>query len=309
MTTGIVLSEFSKGHDTGSHPEQILRYDWIKKKISEKSYFSEVRKVKPVRASKEDICRVHSDEYYESLVQRNNGIVQRLDPDTVFSPGTFEAAEYSAGGGIALADEILSGRLKNGFCVSRPPGHHAEKGFAMGFCIFNNAAVTAKYLKHKGAGKVFILDWDVHHGNGTQHIFYDDDSVFFLSLHQFPYYPGTGSSDEKGSGKGLDCTLNIPLQRGSTDSDYKKAFETSVLKAMDDFHPDFIIISAGFDAHAKDPLGGMNLSTSAFEFFTSAVREKAEELCQGRIISHLEGGYDLDALADSAEAHFAALKG
>ncbi len=176
------------------------------------------------------------------------------------------AALLAAGSGVHLADAILDGRLRNGFAMVRPPGHHAESDFAMGFCIFNNIAITARYLQSKGIKKNLILDWDVHHGNGTQHMFYDDPNIYFISFHQFPFYPGTGSESERGIGAGFGTTLNFPLPRGSVEADYLKKFER-IEQEMEEFLPDFILVSAGFDAHKADPLGGMNLSTKSFELF------------------------------------------
>jgi acetoin utilization deacetylase AcuC-like enzyme len=198
----------------------------------------------------------------------------------------------------------MQGEAENGFALIRPPGHHAESGEALGFCLFNNVAITAKYLKRRyGLEKILILDWDVHHGNGTQHTFEDDPSVFYVSVHQYPWYPGTGSHSETGTGAGNGATLNCPMPAGSGDEDYRAAFGQTILPAARAFKPDAVLISAGFDAHAADPLGGINLSTNFYRWMTSEVMEIADSSAGGRVISLLEGGYDLDALASCVVAH------
>jgi acetoin utilization deacetylase AcuC-like enzyme len=235
----------------------------------------------------------------ESCGSKNSGY---LDGDTPFSSSSFHAARLASGAGIFLADQVLGGGAKNGFALVRPPGHHAEEDHAMGFCLFNHIAVTAEYLKSQGIQKICILDWDVHHGNGTQNHFYADGSVYFTSFHQFPFYPGSGATEEKGEGPGLGATLNVPLPRGSGKSEYDRAWNLFE-KEMDFFQPEFVLVSAGFDAHSRDPLGGMNLETRDFENFSIRIQALAETFAKGRLISFLEGGYDFGALGDSVRAH------
>lgn len=308
--TGIVYREDFLKHDTGlGHPETSLRLVSILDNLGDlpNERFDWIKDFQG--ASNEILFKVHTKEYVHSvqktIVEKQNGY---LDGDTVFSSHSLIAASLAAGSGVHLADAILDGRLRNGFAMVRPPGHHAESDFAMGFCIFNNIAITAKYLQSKGIKKILILDWDVHHGNGTQHMFYDDPNIYFISFHQFPFYPGTGSESERGIGAGFGTTLNFPLPRGSVEADYLKKFER-IEQEMEEFLPDFILVSAGFDAHKADPLGGMNLSTKSFELFSRRILDLANRYCGGRVISFLEGGYDLQALAESVRIHLEVLGG
>jgi len=209
---------------------------------------------------------------------------------------------------LTAVDQVMDGTLNNAFCALRPPGHHAEADHAMGFCLFNNVAVAARYIQKKyHLPKIFIIDWDVHHGNGTQNAFYDDASVFYLSSHQFPCYPGTGSAKENGQGLGEETTLNLPLKAGTDDTELLRIFEKVLPDALAAFQPDFILISAGFDAHRDDPLAALEISDSGFAEMTNIVRSLAETHCQGRIVSCLEGGYHLDALARSVKKHLSVL--
>jgi len=258
-------------------------------------------------AAWENLLPIHDQAYLQSL-QETQGRSGYLDGDTVVSPKSYEAALQAAGAGVYLAEEILRGRAQTGFALVRPPGHHAERDHAMGFCLLNNVAVAAKYLISQGVQKVCILDWDVHHGNGTQDAFYEDSQVYFVSFHQYPYYPGTGSSEERGYGAGLGTTLNLPLTRGSTETDYDKAWSL-VEKEMEFFRPEVYLISAGFDAHKNDPLGGMELTSSSFARFTERVKRLAHQTAKGRILSFLEGGYDTKALRESVLHHVEVLSG
>jgi acetoin utilization deacetylase AcuC-like enzyme len=224
------------------------------------------------------------------------------------STGSYRAALAAAGAVLDAVDAVLEGRVRNAFCAVRPPGHHALKDRAMGFCIFNNIAVAAIYLRQKhGIPRVLIVDWDVHHGNGTQAAFYDDPSVFYFSVHQSPFYPGTGSAEEKGEGPAVGTKLNVPLAAGSGDVEMDRAFAEKLEPAALAFRPGFILVSAGFDAHKDDPLGGLAATSSGYAGLTRRVKTIAERSCGGRMVSVLEGGYDLTALADSAEAHVRAL--
>jgi acetoin utilization deacetylase AcuC-like enzyme len=305
----ILRDEFLE-HDTGLHPEKKERLTAIRDKIERTSYFSRLLRPEPRIARREEIATIHSPNYMEDLEEicrkKRSGF---LDPDTPFSEGTYQAACLAAGSGLTLADLVLSGKAKNGMALVRPPGHHAIRESAMGFCFFNSIAVTANYLKSKGLKRIMIIDWDVHHGNGTESAFYEEEEVFFVSLHQFPFYPGTGRKEDRGRGKGLGKNLNCPLPRGSRESDYQREWESEIFPALDEFGPEFILISAGFDAHKSDPLGGMELESRSFENFTTQVMKKAKEHCGGRVISFLEGGYDLSALAESVELHLGVLDG
>jgi acetoin utilization deacetylase AcuC-like enzyme len=227
-----------------------------------------------------------------------------LDADTVFSPFTKSAALKAAGGTLEAVDRVVAGDLSKAFCAVRPPGHHAEASKAMGFCIFNNIAMGAAYaLTKKEIKRVAIIDWDLHHGNGTQHIFYERDDVLYISLHQYPHYPGSGPAAEKGIGKGVGYTINIPMAAGSADGEYRDAFSTVIIPALTEYQPQIIFISAGFDAHRDDPLGSMNLSSEFYGEMTARLKMVADQFCDGRIISILEGGYSLSALKEATTLH------
>jgi len=255
------------------------------------------------------IDAVHAPGYREALHRAvpPQGI-RYLDADTGLSPGSWPAALTAAGGMLSAVDAVMSGRVTNAFCAVRPPGHHAESGRGMGFCLFNNVAIAARYLqRHHNIGKVAIVDWDVHHGNGTQEIFYGDPTVLYVSTHQHPLYPGTGSEAETGKEAGKGFTLNFPMPAGRDDDDYAAVFVKSIIPALKVFGPDFILISAGFDAHRDDPLAGMNVTEAGFGEFTRLVRQVADLSAHGRIVSCLEGGYNLPALARSVQFHLTAL--
>jgi len=214
----------------------------------------------------------------------------------------------ATGGVLTAVDAIIAGTIKNGFCAVRPPGHHALADAAMGFCIFNNIAIAAKYIQKKHElAKVLIVDWDVHHGNGTQAAFYNDPTVLYFSVHQYPFYPGSGAASEKGTGKGLGFTINVPLAQGSGDRDYIRIFKETLQPAAIDFDPDFVLISAGFDAHQEDLLGSMKVTTEGFATLSGIVKDIAEQCCGERLVSLLEGGYHLEGLAASVEAHIKVL--
>lgn len=305
MNTAIANHPSFLEHDTGMHPESIERLQSIHKKLESTSYFSRLKKPELRQATKEDICRIHSQKYYQYFLDKTKAANGHFDGDTPFSQGSRDAALYAAGAGLCLADGLLADEWQNGLALVRPPGHHAERDRAMGFCMFNNIAITARYLQTKGMEKIFILDWDVHHGNGTQNSFYSDPDIFFASIHQYPFYPGSGAIDEIGYDAGKGFTANFPVSYGSGNAEFKEIMVEKIARAIDSFAPDVILVSAGFDGHSRDPLGGLELTTAGFEWLSQFILEKANEVCSGRVLSFLEGGYDLSALADSVEAHLA----
>jgi acetoin utilization deacetylase AcuC-like enzyme len=230
--------------------------------------------------------------------------------DVSVSRESFEIARLAAGAPMGLADAVVAGEIRNGFALVRPPGHHAEHDMALGFCLFNNVAILARYLqKQHGVDKVLILDWDVHHGNGTQHSFEDDPSVLYVSTHQYPFYPGTGAYYEEGTGRGRGATLNCPMPAGSTDREYEQAFVERILPKIDEFRPEFIVLSAGFDAHREDPLAQMELTTEFYGWMSERMMEAADRHAGGRIVSVLEGGYNLKYLPLCVAEHLAVLGG
>jgi acetoin utilization deacetylase AcuC-like enzyme len=240
---------------------------------------------------------VHGPEHLRRLSE-TAGTAVALDPDTYTSPETYEVALLSAGAAVDAVERVMGGSHTRAFALSRPPGHHAERDRAMGFCLFNNVAVAAAHARTLGAKRVGIVDYDVHHGNGTQHIFEHDPDVLYVSTHQYPFYPGTGDAHEIGYGAGQGRTVNLPLEVGSTDQDYRLVFDEVVVPVLRQFKPDLVLISAGFDAHERDPLGGMRVTTPAFAVMTSALRAVADECCVGRLVAVTEGGYDLRALGE-----------
>ena len=305
MKTGLVTSDTYQNHNTGEgHPEKIDRVTAIIdnfKKINNKKLFWK----KPVKFDQSFLINTHSSEYID-LVSKSfpeNGLAF-LDGDTVVSPGSKEATKDAVGSIITAIDGVQQKEFKNAFCAVRPPGHHAEKDKAMGFCIYNNVAVGANYLIEKyNYNKVAIIDFDVHHGNGTQDIFYDNKKVLYISTHQYPYYPGSGSEKETGK---FNNILNIPLEAGTTAEEYLNAYE-NVLKKLKEFKPEFLLFSAGFDAHIDDPLAQLKLSSEDFYRLTKRTLEISKSMCNGKVVSILEGGYDLKALQDSTKRHVDAL--
>lgn len=292
-------------HDTGfGHPERIERLDGINRHLEQCGLMSDLQSLPARPATRADIARVHTPEHIDEVTRLITSGARQLDGDTSVSKRSLEAANLAAGSLLTGIDALASEETKRVFCGVRPPGHHAEAFQAMGFCIYNNVAVAARYAQEIGlASRVLILDWDVHHGNGTQHIFQEDDSVFYYSLHQWPFYPGTGAASETGVGMGKGFTLNRPLQAGSGDDDYLRLVDQDLQHIGNTFKPELIIVSAGFDAHQADPLGAMKLSEECFGRMTRMVTALADDHAQGRVISALEGGYDIQALARSVEVH------
>ena len=305
MKTGLITSETYKNHDTGpGHPEQVARVSVIVdnfKKLNNKNLIWK----KPSKVSDEMLLTTHETDYI-NLVKNSfpkKGF-SSLDGDTIISPGSKNATFDAVGSIISAIDGVEKKDFKNAFCPVRPPGHHAEKNKGMGFCIFNNVAIGANYLiKKYNYKKIAIIDFDVHASNGSADIFYDNEKVLLISTHQYPYYPGTGSEQEKGKYNNI---LNIPLPAGTSSEEYLNAFE-HVLKKIESFKPQFILISAGFDAHKNDPLAQLNLNTEDYYTITLRLLKASKRFCNGKVVSILEGGYDLQALRDSTKRHVDAL--
>jgi acetoin utilization deacetylase AcuC-like enzyme len=262
----------------------------------------------PRAATDAEIETVHPAEYRAALAALA-GRRARLDPDTATSPGSWEAARLAAGAAIEAVRATMTGRARNAFALVRPPGHHAEPDRAMGFCLLNNAAIAAEAARRAGAARVLIVDWDVHHGNGTQDIFAARDDVLYMSVHQYPFYPGTGAAHEVGVGAGRGATVNCPLPGGQGDADYGIVFHDLFLPAARAFQPELVIVSAGFDAHARDPLAGMRVTERGFAAMASMLAQLAAETCGGKLVLTLEGGYDLPALTASVRAALEVLTG
>jgi acetoin utilization deacetylase AcuC-like enzyme len=307
---GLVADPVFETHDTGaSHPETPARAARIREVLTDRGLVARCIGLPVVPATDAMLLRVH-DAAHVRRVEDACATGRRLidSMDTAICGESARVARLAAGSVTALAAEVAASRLDAGLAVVRPPGHHAERDLAMGFCLFNNVAVAAAALRAEAAvDRVLIVDWDVHHGNGTQHMFEDDPSVFYYSSHQMPLYPGTGHAHERGKGPGLGATLNVPLRQGDSDDRFLAALAERLVPAMEVFRPEFVLVSAGFDAHSADPLGGLDVSTGAFASATRIVRGIAERHAAGRIVSVLEGGYDLDALAASTAAHLEAL--
>ena len=306
MTTLLISHPACLVHDMGEgHPERPDRLRAIERALESEVFQLLAREAAP-RADASAIERVHPGDYIEAIraAEPKQGL-RAVDPDTSMSPGTFEAALRSAGGAVFAVDEVMAGKASNAFVAARPPGHHAEAATPMGFCFFNNAGVAARHAQSAhGAERVVIVDFDVHHGNGVQDIFWNDRTVMYGSTHQMPHYPGTGALSERGE---HDQIVNAPLRAGDGGETFREAMETAILPRVDDFSPDLILVSAGFDAHRRDPLGAINLIEADYAWITRRLMEIARRRCGGRIVSLLEGGYDLEGLSRSVAAHVAAL--
>ncbi|MFT5115805.1 MAG: acetoin utilization deacetylase AcuC-like enzyme [Parasphingorhabdus sp.] len=297
-------------HDTGQgHPERSSRLSHAIEFLQQRPYFDSLQQVAPAPCAEQWIETIHSGDYINRTKQACNDGVSYIDsPDVAVCSSSWDVANLAVGGVLAIADAVIGGEVQNGFAMIRPPGHHAEHDTALGFCLFNNVAITARYLQaFHGLERILILDWDVHHGNGTQHSFESDDSVMYISLHQYPFYPGSGAWSETGIGKGLGATVNCPMNAGAGNAEYEQAFKERIFPAIHSFKPDAVLLSAGFDAHGQDPLGAINLTTDFYHWMTVRMKEIADQYCQGRIISMLEGGYDLLALASCIDTHIETL--
>lgn len=295
-------------HDAGpGHPESAARLDAIVAAL-ERDPVPGTEWRRPRAATEAELAAVHQSSYL-ALLGALGGRAVQLDPDTATSPGSWQAARLAAGAAVEAVEEVAAGRAKNAFALVRPPGHHAEPAGSMGFCLLNNAAVAAEAARRQGAARVAVLDWDVHHGNGTQHVFESRADVLYLSSHQFPFYPGTGAPEEVGRGGGKGFTVNCALPPGQGDADYGAVFTDVFLPALESFAPELVIVSAGFDAHARDPLGGMRVTERGFAAMCSAMVDVAARSAGGKLVLLLEGGYDLAALAASVRACVEVLAG
>ncbi len=305
MATGFFYHPDFLKHDTGpGHPERAARLAAILDKLKKEKILEKLVQPDFEPATLETLSRVHNVDYLNFLAKTEAKDFFALDPDTTGCNQSWRAAKLAAGAVIKAVEEVHKGNLQNAFCAVRPPGHHAERDRAMGFCFINNVAVAAAHLIETfDYERVLIVDWDVHHGNGTQNIFYSDPRVFYYSSHQYPFYPGTGAAFETGEGAGKGTTLNVSLIAGSGDGEFIAGLKEKLLPAAKYYRPEFIIISAGFDAHTGDPLAGLKVTDEGFKEVARLVKKLAEKECGGKLVSVLEGGYDLEALARSVYDH------
>jgi acetoin utilization deacetylase AcuC-like enzyme len=283
------------------HPERPDRIRAVERILEHERFMALEREASPL-AAVETLILAHPESYVRAIEEAapREGMVQ-IDADTTMSEGTWEAALRAVGGAVLAVDEVVSGKVRNAFAAARPPGHHAESSTAMGFCFFNNAAIAARHAqKVHGLERVAIVDWDVHHGNGTQEIFWADKSVMYCSTHEMPLYPGTGAAHERGE---HGTIVNVPLRAGDGGAEFREAFEVGIIPRLEEFRPDLVIISAGFDAHLRDPLANLNLVEADFAWATTQLMDIADRFGNGRVVSLLEGGYDLEGLARSTAAH------
>ncbi len=307
---GLVLDPCFEEHDTGpDHPERPARLERVRRELDDSGLKDRCRVVQPTPADDGQLRLVHDPDYIRRVVETCETKQTYLDStDTVVCPSSERIARLAAGSLISLTRAVVRGELARGFAALRPPGHHAERDLAMGFCLYNSVAVAARNLtQNEGLARVLIVDWDVHHGNGTQHIFEEAADVFFFSVHQWPLYPGTGAREESGRGAGRGATLNCPLPPGSGDEAFLSTLRDELVGAAERFRPEFVLVSAGFDAHRRDPLANLEVSTEAYAEATRIVCDLAGRFAGGRVVSTLEGGYDLDALGDSVKAHLEVL--
>ena len=312
QVTGIAADDAVLLHNTGrGHPERPERYSAILRELDSAGLLDKCKRLASHIASDAELALVHRQEYIALVAQEvRQGRTELSTGDTTIGAGSLEAARAAAGSVIAAVDAVFERNVSNAFGVVRPPGHHASAARGMGFCLFNNIAIGAKRAQNKfGAERVLIVDWDVHHGNGTQDVFYRDGSVLFFSTHQYPWYPGTGAVSERGEGAGLGCTLNAPLPAGSGRKEVFEVFTGLLRPAAERFRPDVILISAGFDSRIGDPLGEFLLTDVDFAELTTMMLDLAFRFCEGRLVSVLEGGYDLTGLAEASAAHVRALVG
>jgi acetoin utilization deacetylase AcuC-like enzyme len=309
-TTALVCDAMYKNHQTGpGHPERPERLDAVQEGLANHGLIDRLAKLAPRECRNEDLLLCHTQQYVATVGRDvRQGGWQLSTGDTTICPESLEVARYAVGGVLHAVEAVCEGRVRNAFCAVRPPGHHATAMRGMGFCIFNNVAVAARHAQRKhGIEKVLIVDWDVHHGNGTQDIFYDDASVLYFSTHQWPWYPGSGGPDETGHGNALGTTVNVPMSAGTAGADILAAFTDRLLPAANRFKPDLTMISAGFDSRVGDPLGHFKLSDEDFVELTRIMLSISGEHSEGRLVSMLEGGYSLDGLGRATAAHVGTL--
>jgi acetoin utilization deacetylase AcuC-like enzyme len=292
------------------HPESHQRLEVLYRMLQEPDLGEKFIEIKPRMATQEELEMIHIPRYIQLVASTADHACTMLDPDTYACSKSYETAKLAAGGVLAAVDKVLGGAVDNSFAFIRPPGHHAESNRAMGFCLFNNVAIAAKYaLKKHRLEKALIIDWDLHHGNGTQHSFYERADVLYFSTHQFPYYPGTGFVNEVGSGAGRGFTVNVPLSPGPGDAEYMQVFEEILEPIALEYQPDIVFVSAGFDIYYQDPLGGMQVTPEGFGNLARIVLDSAKETCHGKVVFVLEGGYHLEGLRDSVREVLKTLRG
>lgn len=309
--TAVVKDPIYLQHRTGDyHPESHHRLEVIYDMLKASDLQGQFSELAPRPAAQAELELNHSPDYIDQVAATAGRSFTSLDADTSASPRSWEAARMAAGGVLVAIDRVMQAEFENCFALVRPPGHHAEKGCGKGFCLFNNIAIGAHYaLKHYGLERVLIADWDLHHGNGTQHSFYGDPRVLFFSTHQYPYYPGSGSLVEVGEGKGAGFTVNVPLPGGQGDRDYLEIYRTLLKPIAQEFKPQLILVSAGYDIYFDDPLGGMEVTPEGFAALTGFIMDLARSSCQGKMVLSLEGGYHLDGLRKSVKATILQLAG
>ncbi len=303
--TVVIYDDIYLEHDTGGgHPENATRVINTIEYLRSSSIWQKLDVEKPRAATKEEVSAVHSASQIDQVAEIAGAGGGYLDPDTHVSSDSYDAALFAAGALLTAIDLVMDKKADNAFCLVRPPGHHSTPTRAMGFCLFNNVAIAAKYIQSiYNLDRIVIIDWDVHHGNGTQDAFYDDPSVMYFSMHKYPFYPGTGAKEEVGKGSGAGFTINVPLPYDTGQEEYLEIFDDIMKKRVKPFNPQFILISAGFDAYRLDPISGLCLETSDFNTLTRLTRNIANDCCEGRIVSSLEGGYNLSDLPKCIEEH------
>ncbi len=309
MSVAYVLDEvFADHRPPSAHPERPERLAVVLEALAQVGMAQRGKRVPSRAAREEELGRVHTAAYVGELSMALPGRSGWIDEDTYFSPRTWDAARTAAGAAIDLTERVLDGEFSRALAVVRPPGHHAEADRAMGFCLFNNVALAARAAQAAGAGRVAILDWDVHHGNGTQHSFYGDPAVMYLSVHQFPHYPGTGAPTEVGEGIAAGGTVNVGLPSGCGDDDYLATFDQVFAPALERFQPDIVLVSAGYDAFVNDPLASMEVTAAGYRGLAKRVCRVADAICEGRLVCVLEGGYDLAGLAEGVAGLYEAME-
>jgi acetoin utilization deacetylase AcuC-like enzyme len=310
--TGLVLDEVFQRHESGpGYPERSDRLRAIRAGLTEAGLIDRCRRLDVKSIDPAFLTRAHSQSYIDRLIKACETHAPYIDtPDSGICPESYDVALKAAGSVLEAVDRVMAGDIKNAFCAIRPPGHHTERDMSLGFCLLSNVVLAVHHLRERhGVQRVLILDWDVHHGNGTQHLLEEDPDAMFISIHGHPHYvyPGTGFHEERGKGAGVGATVNVPMMPMAGDREYRHAFDTYIRRPLEEFEAEFVLVSAGFDAHRLDPLAPLNLETESFDWMTRLILDTADEHCNGRLVSVLEGGYHLDALADSTVTHVSLL--